>query len=116
MKKRDFILILAILLISLTGWAFTMPKAAGTTAEVYKGDVLYGSYSLNEDRIITVECENGILNTIEIKDGRVRMKEATCPNGTCGWIEKRGESICCAPAGLLIIINDPDGGYDAVTK
>ena len=119
MKKRDIILILAILLISLTGWTFTLPQDNGSTVDLYREDTLYGSYDLKADRIVTVESESGINNTIEIKDGRVRMIDATCPNRICvecGWIDKNGESICCAPAGLLVIIRGRDGGYDAVTK
>ncbi len=112
-------MILAILLISLTGWAFALPKDAGAIVDLYIGDSLSGSYDLNNDRMITVEGKNGIINTIEILNGRVRMNDATCPNRICvecGWIDKNGESICCAPAGLLVMIKGEDGGYDAVTK
>ena len=118
MKKRDIILILAILLISLTGWAFAMPKGNGATVDVYIGEALYGSYDLDKDQTVSV-VNSGIVNVIEIADRRARMKEATCPNRICvecGWIDKSGESICCAPSKVLMIIRSDDGGYDAVTK
>ncbi len=119
MKKRDIILILAILLFSLTGGAFMIPTGVGGTVDVYKGNTLFGSYDLNDDRIITVEADNGIINTIEISGERVRMKDATCQNRICvecGWIAGKGESICCAPAGVLVMIRGEGGDYDAITK
>ena len=119
MKKRDFILILAILFISLTGAAFSLPRGAGASVEIYRKSALVGSYDLYDDKTISFEGEDGIINVIQIQNGRVSFREATCPNRICvecGWIEKRGETICCAPAGLLVIIRGMDGGYDAVTK
>ena len=119
MKKRDIILILAILLVSLTCASFVMPHGEGAFVEVYSGNALFGSYDLNDEKTISVEGTNGIVNMIEIQNGRVRIRDATCPNRICvdcGWIDKSGESICCAPAGLLVKISGLEGDYDAVTK
>ena len=119
MKKRDIILILAILFVSVAGLLFILPTHESGTAYIYVGNSIYGKYDLSEDQLIRIENDNGIVNTIEIKDNRIRMKDATCPNGLCvenGWISRNNESICCVPAGVMVVIRAEDGDYDAVTK
>ncbi len=119
MKKRDIILILSILLLSLSGAAFAMPVGDVGNAYVYVGGDLYGCYDLSQDMTFSIDNGNGISNVIEIIGGRIRMKEATCPGNDCvhcGYISRSGESICCAPAGIVIVIRQKDGDYDAITK
>ena len=67
-----------------------------------------------------VANDNGMVNEIEISDGSIFMRSANCPDKLCvksGHISLDGESICCAPAGILIVVRSETGGeYDAVTK
>lgn len=73
---------------------------------------------LTEDRIVSVKTFNGE-NVIEIKDKRVRMKEASCPDKLCvkqGWIEK-GAIICLPNKVVVTVGGDEDKGkYDAISK
>ena len=44
---------------------------------------------------------------IEVNNGKVRFKEAQCPDQVCvhtGWIEKPGEIAVCLPSGIIIKI------------
>ena len=64
---------------------------------------VYGEYDLNEDQTIVI---NGG-NTCEIRDGRVRMTEADCPDKVCvrsREISKAGESIVCLPNHVILKI------------
>ena len=53
----------------------------------------------------------------EIKDGEAFVKSSTCHDGTCmkkGSISKAGQTVLCAPAGVLLRVICRDGGdYDA---
>ena len=71
------------------------------------GTLLYTlDLSCEKDRTITVEYE-GRKNIIEIKDGRIRMLEAECPDHICvntGWLED--VPIVCLPNRLVIDFAD----------
>lgn len=92
-----------------------MPKGSEVRIEV-DGRLKY-TFPLNADR--TVELRGVIgSTTVEIKRGKVRIKDAPCTNKICiheGWIE-RG-SIVCLPNKVVVIVSDPDKnrGPDAVS-
>lgn len=59
------------------------------------------------------EEKDGDYNLIEVKDGRIRIKEADCGDQICvrrGWIDQSDETIVCLPHKLLIEIKSSDGG------
>ena len=61
----------------------------------------YGTYSLAEDREISV---NGT-NVCEIRDGRAKMTEADCPDHLCmrqSAIGDQGGTIVCLPNRVVI--------------
>ena len=76
---------------------------------------------LNKDCIVTVKGSLGE-NLIEIKNGKVHMKDAPCPKKLCihqGWID-RG-TIICLPNKVVVTVggneqNNRASGYDAVSK
>lgn len=76
------------------------------------------TFPLNTDRTFTV---NGALwkTVIEIKTGRVRVKEAHCPNQICvreGWVSKG--VIVCLPNRVVVFVGGPGRSVkdiDAVT-
>ena len=84
MKKRDFILIGAVLVLAFLCWV--VPRAAGIFAgedasrvRITVGGEEYGTYSLSEDQIIEINDTN----VCEIKDGEVNMIQADCPDQLC---------------------------------
>ncbi|MGI6167193.1 MAG: NusG domain II-containing protein [Eubacteriales bacterium] len=70
-------------------------------------------FDLYHDREIEIES-NGITLTVKIENGGVWVGHSDCPDQVCvytGRIEKGGESIICAPAGVAITITG-GGGRD----
>lgn len=120
MKNKVLPLICAvILLIGIAGSVWILKAPHGTQVNIVQdGKILYSfDLSTAENQSLTVEYE-GRINTIEIKDGRIRMQEAECPDKTCvhmGWLESGTLPIVCLPNHLSIeFTNGRD--VDAVVK
>ena len=83
------------------------------------GKVLYTlDLSQEADRSFEVKTDSGS-NTVEIKDGRIRVSEADCPDKTCvrmGWLDSSAMPIVCLPHDLVIAFTDADGGVDAISE
>lgn len=112
---RDICLILVLVLVGLC-LLFLMrsPSDSGAFAVVEVDGVVVARYPLSEDGIFVL---NGGSNTIEIKDGRVRVSEADCPNQQCVrqmWIDKRNQSIVCLPNRVVITITGGPSSVDFV--
>ncbi len=121
MKKRDLILLSVLILVSITGYLLIHFGRDNGVAIIYVDRVLYGTYDLADDQVIHIANENGIVNDIRISNGCIFMENATCPGRQCvktGRISHVNESICCAPAKVLIMIasGEESSEYDAVTK
>ena len=61
----------------------------------------FGTYSLDKDQVIHI----GDTNVCEIKDDKVTMIEATCPDHYCmkqKAIDEHGGSIICLPNKVVI--------------
>jgi hypothetical protein len=59
----------------------------------------------------------GRTNTIEVKDGKIRVKEADCRDHTCvktGWLLSSAMPIVCLPNHLVIEFAGEEGGVDAL--
>lgn len=112
MKKRDFLLIGAVLALALLCWV--VPRAAGIFAgkdasrvRITVGGEEYGTYSLSEDQTIEIHDTN----VCEIKDGEVNMIQADCPDQLCihqGPIRIQGETIVCLPNRVVVEITGKD--------
>ena len=109
-----------LLAVSLTGIVFVkdvLPRSREVTIEV-EGKPAY-RYSLDTDRKVEVAGPHGRL-TVEIKNTKVRVSDASCPNKLCelqGWVG-RGV-IICLPARISVIVGGPEGAgerrIDAIT-
>ncbi len=120
MRSKDYILIFIYVIAALAGIAFSVLGQRGGSAYIYVSGELYGVYDLSGTNEIHIESDEGIINDICIDDGGVYMKDATCPYRECvktGRISRNGESICCLPAKVMIVIrSDEEAVYDAITK
>ena len=116
-SKTDIIIYIAVALaavISLASVTFFTDKGAAQNVCVrtVKGE---STYSISQDKTFDIES-NGISLTVEIADGAVRVKKATCPDKCCenmGRISKPGESIVCLPAHVTLTLTGGEGQYDA---
>lgn len=103
----------AVLVLAWRLWsgAGTAGASAGV-ARVTDGDGAVHELPLGKDAELTVTTSLGT-NVIEVRDGRVRVREADCPNQDCvnqGWIDADGEQIVCLPHRLYVEI---EGGRAA---
>ena len=105
MKKKDMILIVAVLAISLISLAaIKMTQKDGKEVIVtVEGKEVYKT-SIKKDQIYQIPEENGT-NVMQIKDGKVTMIEATCPDHYCmkqKAVDEHGGSIICLPNKVVI--------------
>lgn len=113
-KKADGLLILLILMVAVlaVGWQYLKGKQ-GEQAVVTVDGILYGSYSLEQDRQIQIESDDGAnRNVLRISDGTAWMEEADCPDKICVEhkpIHRVGESIVCLPHKVVVEIKNSDG-------
>jgi hypothetical protein len=116
MKKRDFILIGAILAVVLVMFAvMTLTKKEGAYVVVTVDGAEVAKYSLSEDG----EHElNGGTNVLKIENGEAWMIEADCPtlgSTRCtaqGKISKTREVIYCQPNNVLVTVYGTEENSD----
>ena len=124
-KRLNLILVLAIAAIACVGLVATRLMGANTNADmatvvIRDGEQNVYELPLNQNTTKTVTTDLGT-NLIEIKDGRVHVEEADCPNQDCvhqGWIDAAGEQIVCLPHKLTVDIVDESAKttYDVVGR
>lgn len=104
--KKEVLLIVIILLIScvlLLVNRILFSKPARQVEISVNGEVV-NTLDLNQDADILVEGYHGGTNHVIIKDGKVQVSEATCPDKICvhqGWVDQTGESIVCLPNRMI---------------
>lgn len=113
MKKKDWILGIAVILIAVICWG-AMAAVNGQPGSLVKitidGEV-YGTYSLQKNQKIDID-EGEYHNQVSIEDEKVHMQEANCPDAYCihqGSINKINQTIVCLPHKLVVeIVNEDD--------
>lgn len=108
MVKRDiiFVVILLVLTVAVAGICHAITRTEGNTVVVTVDGEIYETYSLEKNQTVTVKTKYGT-NTFTIKDGKVSMKEADCPDKTCTEhyaVGNANESIICLPHKFVIEI------------
>ena len=109
MKKRDFILIGAILAVILIVFAvMQLTKEEGAYVVVRVDGREVAKYSLSENGEYEL---NGGTNILRIEDGKAYLTDADCPDHLCvnqGKISKSGETITCLPNRLTVTVYSAD--------
>lgn len=103
MKKREFIFITAILAAALILWGvmFLMRKGDYGSVRITVDGKEFGNFSLAEDQVISI----GETNVCEIKDGKIKMTGADCPDHLCmkqKAVGSSGGTIVCLPNKVVI--------------
>ena len=106
MKTKYWIMLFAVLLAVCLGAGIflMMPGEAATHADIVSDGQLMHTVDLRIDREITISAYNGGRNTITIKDGKIAVTDATCPDHYCmhrGYCNS-GTQIVCLPNRLVI--------------
>ena len=121
LKTKTWItIILIFLLISCLAWFGLTRLNSGTVAIIEApGQTFQINLSTAINQEIIVNSEYGT-NTIEIKDGKIRIKEADCPDKVCvrtGWTDSPALPIVCLPHKVTVTIKkEKNDGIDAVVQ
>lgn len=103
MKKKETIFIASMLVIAgILGLGFRISgQRSHNTIRITVDGKEFGTYSLSKDQVIHI----GDTNVCEIKDGKVTMIKATCPDHYCmkqKAVDEHGGSIICLPNKVVI--------------
>lgn len=119
-KKADIILaIILILLGCFASYIAAFSGNQGDTVVITVDGKEFGRYPLAKNEHITVK-QNGHINEVIIKDGKVSMFFSDCPNQVCvntGAISKTSQSIVCLPNKVMVeIIGKGKAEYDTISN
>lgn len=122
MKNKILILICAaIFFIGIIWSAFVIFSPKKSNVNIKRDGRLLYSFDLSntEDSVIEIPYGDSS-NTIEIKNGKIRVLEAECPDKTCvnmGWLSSASMPIVCLPNHLVIEFADGyEDNIDAVAR
>ena len=112
-KKMDFVIIAVLMLLSFLPeiilGASVGKGYSNTYAEITVDGKMYKTVALSEhsgEETFEIKTDDGI-NVIKIKDNKIGIIEADCPDQVCmnpEYIEKAGESLVCLPHKVMIQI------------
>lgn len=110
MKTKYYIAILAVVLIlcAVSSVLLLVPGGAATHAEISSEGTHLRTVDLRIDQEFTVTLEDGSYNTVTVKDGKIAVTAASCPDQYCarrGWCDS-GAQIVCLPNGLVITFTE----------
>ena len=106
MKTRTWIVLLGVLMALCLGLSIPllMPGEAATHAEIISDGQLMHTVDLRIDREIYITTADGGRNVVTVKDGKIAVTDATCPDHYCmhrGFCNS-GAQIVCLPNKLVI--------------
>ena len=106
MKTRTWITLFAVILVVCLGASFYLltPGDASSSAEITRQGQVLKTVDLRIDQSFTVDSENGGYNVITVRDGKIGVTEASCPDHYCmmrGFCDS-GTEIVCLPNRLSI--------------
>lgn len=111
MKKTrmDIFLLAGLLIVGLllAGFVYLPHGENGSVVEVRVNGKVTATYPLSSNIEKTITTEDGDSNTFCIKDHKVTMTHASCPDQICvrtKGISKTGESIVCLPHQVVLAI------------
>ena len=123
-QEKVFLLAIVIVTIIITVVKF-LPAKQGSVVEIRVSGIVTETYPLNENNTIYVDGAHGGKNIVVIKDGKVSVRDASCPDHICirqGEISKVNETIICMPNQVVVEVKQtnalPKKGddVDAVAK
>ena len=101
--KKDFILVIIVLMVGFAGLILANSTDKGKTATIKVDGEVVETLFLNED---TQRQFNGVV--VVVKNGEIYVTQSTCTDKVCmrsGKASKAGEGIICAPNRVSIEID-----------
>lgn len=90
---------------------FLMPKPEKACVTVVQDGTITMVLDLSKKQTMTLTGANGGTNVIDIRDGKIAVLEASCPDHICmamGYCSS-GMPIACLPNGLILSFSDVPG-------
>ncbi len=119
MRHGDWVAAVAVGVLALLSAAFFWHgQAPAAQLEIHCADNTVAVYSLSQVRSVAVTGQNGVELTVDIENGRARVRESTCPDQVCvnsGWLSRSGQTAACVPAGVYICVTGGTPTVDGVT-
>lgn len=122
MKKRDFLLVALVLVITGVCWLIPRSRNAAVTEDekmlkITVNGKEYGTYSMDVAQTVKINQTN----TCEIKGGTVKMVWASCPDALCihqGTADMPGETIVCLPNRVVleVVAKDEEKQTDSLVQ
>ncbi len=110
-KPLDIVICALVLLFALFVFLLTAFGDTGAVLVVFANGER-AEYSLDVDQNLEINADGHTL-TVRIEDGAAWVVTSTCHDATCrkrGRISRTGETVLCAPAGVLLRVAARDGG------
>ena len=117
-KTGDILLMALILVVAIAVFLLPFFAEEASTAEIViaeTGEVITISLSKDQDYSVTAR---GVSLTITVENGTVFVYHADCRDGICHRtppISRPGQTIVCAPAGVVIRITGKEAVVDGVS-
>lgn len=119
LTKADLILIGFLVLCTFFSFFLWFKGGSGKKVIIMVDGQKIGDMSLNDvQKEIMMQGLKGPF-VFEIRDGKVRIKDSTCPNKLCvkmGWVSQEGQVVCCIPNSVFLKIIGEKGIYDALAR
>lgn len=127
MKKGDKIVIVLILIAIIASCAgvfiyHSYVKSPHKIAVIKQEGKIVNTIDLTKvksTKQLTIKYSKSHYNLIEMENGKIRIKDADCPDKICvktGWISEPGQSIICLPHKLIIKIEGKNPKYDDISS
>ena len=120
-KLGDYLLIFSLGLLAIV-LMILLPEriiSSGNTVLIESRNKLVGRYSLNQDRIVTVDGPLGETK-VRIKGGSVAIISSPCPNQYCvnmGESRSSGSALVCVPNEIIVRVGGNESKeLDAISR
>lgn len=113
LKPAEAAAIAAVLIVCVSAAIIMKRTDSGGKMAVIRCGELEEVISLDSDGMYSF---NGIDAVFEVRDGKIRVNEAHCPDKICektGYIGSEGESIICVPKKIIVTVSGIESGADA---
>ncbi len=122
MKKNKYKILIGvcalIFALGIVGSAVVLLLPKKNTVNIVRDSKVLYTFDLSKAEDTTFDIDyNGSTNTVEIKDGKIRVLKAECPDNTCvhmGWLSSSAMPIVCLPNHLVIEFAENNSEIDAV--
>ena len=106
MKSKTWVILLALILVACIGLSIPLllPGDAAVSARILSQNKQIRTVDLRIDQEFTVDTPDGGHNVITVRDGRIAVTQANCPDHYCmerGFCNS-GSPIVCLPNRLVI--------------